>query len=136
MKETRAKTADELPDPTPTDARRAVIDAARFDGMTCQRGAFTATRTWMEGDDMAFGTYKKQHVIKLQRRIGYGGDTIGLYPLPPVSDIRDDWSHPTPDWHERGDMVLPPDEFDLDEIFHEPAILPGIPEEQPTGDHQ
>jgi hypothetical protein len=125
IRATAAPDADDLPDPTPADARRAVIDAARHDGLTCQRGAFEARRTYIDPDDHAFGTIDPVNVVLLSLRVGYGGDTIGIYPVHPTHDVRTDWTHPTPDDHERGDAVLPAADYGLGAVFVDPAAIPG-----------
>jgi len=122
--EAKAPDADDLPDPRPTDARRAVIDAARKDGVTCQRAAFEARRTYVESVD-AFGTYDAVNVVLLSLRVGYGGDAVGVYPVHPIHDVRDDWTRPAPDWFDRGDDVLPADDFDLADVFVDASAIPG-----------
>jgi hypothetical protein len=121
---TRRKTADELPDPATDDARRAVIKAARMDGVTVQRGAYRATRTYIESTD-AYGSPQAKNVVTLSLRAGYGGDTVGIFPVNRFNDVRPDWTFPTPDWHDTGDLVLPGDRFGLRDVFVDPASLPG-----------
>lgn len=115
---------DGFPEPAATDARRAVVDAARMDGVTAQRGAYQARRTYVDLGN-AFRSADNVNVVKLSFRVGYGGDTVGVYPVIPFHILRGDWSHPTPDDHERGDDVLPEDDYSVDDIFVDSKSLPG-----------
>lgn len=116
---------DESPARSTIDARRAVIDAARMDGVTAQRGAYEARRTYVDPGN-AFRSADSVNVVILSLRVGYGGDIVGVFPVVPFHILRNDWSHPTPDDHDRGDDVLPESEYSVDDIFVGPKALPGM----------
>lgn len=111
------------PDPTPADARRAVVDAARYDGMTVQRGAYQARRTitepWPNGKPG-----DTRQVVQLGKRTGPGQrEFVAYVAVTPFDELRDDWARPSP--VDPGDVVLPPDQFDADDLFPAPSMLPG-----------
>jgi len=109
----------EYPYPTPADARSAIVDAARQDGVTCQRGAYKARRTIKEPDPkMRPGD--TQHVVRLRHR--ENNERIVDIAVTPFDELRDDWSRPSP--CEPGEVVLPVDEYGLVDVFVDPTALP------------
>lgn len=64
--------------------------------------------------------------------MGYGGDVVAIFPVRPHHELRPSWTHPTPDWFEPGDDVLPADDFDVDDIFLEARALPRAERRRPN----
>ena len=109
----------EIPYPTPEDARRALVDAARMDGTTAQRGAYKARRTIKEPDpNMKPGD--TQDVVRLRHR--KDNRRITDVAVTPFDELRDDWKRPSP--CDPGEVVLPKDEFNLVDVFVDPNCLP------------
>jgi len=114
-----ADTVEEYPYPEPKDARKALVDAARMDGTTCQRGAYKARRTIKEPDPkMKPGD--TQNVVRLRHRETNG--RIVDVAVAPFDELRDDWGRPSP--CEPGAVVLPEDEYTLLDVFVDPNALP------------
>jgi len=109
----------EYPYPIPSDARDALVDAARMDGTTCARGAYKARRTVKEPDPkMRPGV--TEHVVRLSHRDN--NDRIVDVAVTPFDDLRDDWERPSP--CDPGEVVLPVDEYGLADVFVDPTVLP------------
>jgi len=109
----------EYPEPIPADARAALVDAARMDGTTCQRGAYKARRTLKEPDPkMRPGD--TQHVVRLRHR--KNNERIVDVAVTPFRELRDDWARPSP--CDPGEVVLSVDEYGLADVFVDPTALP------------
>jgi len=109
----------EHPYPAPADARAALVDAARMDGTTCQRGAYKARRTIKEPDPkMKPGD--TQNVVRLRYR--KNNERIVDVAVTPFGELRDDWGRPSP--CDPGETVLPVDEYSLLDVFVDPTVLP------------
>jgi len=109
----------ECPYPTPGDARAALVDAARMDGTTCQRGAYKARRTIKEPDPkMRPGD--TQQVVRLRHR--KSNERIVDMAVTPFDELREDWARPSP--CDPGEVVLPVDEYSLADVFVDPTVLP------------
>ena len=105
------------------DARRAVVDAARRDGTTCERGAYRARRTIIEHPHNA-GTAS---VVRLERLRDSEWVWVAYIGVVPIRDLRDDWERPSPIGP--ADVALPEDEFDARELFVDGCsalALPGL----------
>lgn len=118
---TAATRRDDSPEPSTEDARRAVVDAARHDGLTCARGAFKARRTIHEPEPNARPGRHVPAIVLSSRDPSVG--ELTWYRATDIGDLRDDWGHPTP--CDPGETVLPEDTFTVDDLFPEPSILPG-----------
>ena len=114
------------PAPRPVDARRAVVDAARYNGVTCQRGAYRARRTIFEPDPAA-RPGDVYHVIRLECRPDADSSWtwVTYVRVVPVGDLRDDWQHPTP--IEPGEVALPEEEFDVEDLFVDGPSAVAVP---------
>jgi len=113
-------TVEEYPYPEPEDARRALVDAARMDGTTCQRGAYKGRRTIKEPDPNT-KPGDTQHVVRLRDR--KTNTRLVDVAVTPFGELRDDWKHPTP--CDPGEVVLPEDKYTLLDVFVDPNALPG-----------
>jgi hypothetical protein len=121
----------DLATPDPADARRAVVDAARYDGTTVIRGAYQARRTvfepWPKGKPG-----QTRQAVKLDARTGPArSEFVGYVAATPFQALWDDWERPSP--VDPGDVVLPADDFDVDDLFPSPAMLPGRPGDADDG---
>jgi len=121
----------DLAKPDPADARRAVVDAARYDGMTVIRGAYQARRTIFEPWPKGKPGVTRQ-AVKLDARTGPGrSEFVAYVTVTPFQALRDDWGRPSP--VDPGDVVLPADDFDVVDLFPSPAMLPGQPGDADDG---
>lgn len=125
MIDTATPVRDSLPALDSADARRAVVDAARYDGMTCCRGAFEARRTNIEPEPNARPGVIEQ-VVTLSTR-DPPTDTLAWFRVTDFRTLRDDWGHPTP--CDPGEAALPADEYDVADLFPDVEVLPGSAEE-------
>ena len=113
------------PDATPTDARRALVDAARMDGTTCQRGAYKARRTIKEPDPkMKPGD--TQDVVRL--RLRETNERLVDVAVTRFDKLRGDWRRPSP--CAPCEVVLEPDEYDLADVFVDPNVLPTVTQDE------
>lgn len=108
------------PEATASDARSAIIRAARRDGTTCCAGAFKARRTIKEHDPN-MKPRQTHHIVRL--RLRDSNEIVGDYPVVPFGELRNDWSRPSP--CEPGEVVLPSDEYDIQSVFKSAKSLPG-----------
>lgn len=117
---------DDLPEPRPVDARRAVVDAARYDGMTCERGAYRAKRTIVEPwVNTRPGEHRNVVTLECRPSPDHAWAWVGYIRVVPIGELREDWRHPTP--IEPGEVALPEEEYDVEELFVDGASAISLP---------